>query len=70
MVTSDPPLALNPIPVADTVEILTFDLPVSVNVTSCAVDVFTGTLPKLMLFELATSAPPPDPNPEAGEVPG
>jgi hypothetical protein len=56
--------------VADTVEILTFDLPVSVNVTSCAVDVFTGTLPKLMLFELATSAPPPDPNPEAGEVPG
>lgn len=33
-------------------------------------EVFTGTLPKLMLFELATSAPPPDPNPEAGEVPG
>jgi hypothetical protein len=52
-VTFDPPLALNPLPVAETVEILTLALPVSVRVTSCAVDVPTVTFPKFTLVELA-----------------
>jgi hypothetical protein len=52
----DPPLALNPVPAADTVAILRFALPVFVRVTSCAVEVPTVTFPKLTLVELGVSA--------------
>jgi hypothetical protein len=54
-ITFDAPLALNPLPVADTLEMLTFALPVSVSVTSCEVDVPTVTFPKFTLVELAES---------------
>jgi hypothetical protein len=51
----DAPLALNPLPVADTLEMVTFALPVSVSVTSCDVEVPTVTFPKSTLVELADS---------------
>ena len=52
-ITFEAPLALNPLPVAETLEMVTFALPVSVSVISCAVDVPTVTFPKFMLVELA-----------------
>lgn len=53
----DPPLSLNPLPAAEIVEIVTLALPVSVSVTSCAVDVPTATLPKFTLVVLADRVP-------------
>ena len=68
--TFDPPLALNPLPVAATVEMLTFALPVFVNVTSCAVDAPTVTFPKFTLVELAVSTAVEEVPPLPPDVPG
>ena len=48
-------LALNPLPVADTLDMVTFVFPLFVTVTSCAVDVPTVTLLKFTLVELGES---------------
>ena len=48
-------LALNPLPVADTLEMVTFVFPLLVRVTSFAVDVPTVTLLKFTLVELGES---------------
>ena len=48
-------LALNPLPVADTLEIVTLVFPLFVRVTNCAVDVPTVTLLKFTLVELGES---------------
>ena len=49
----DPPLALKPDPEADAEEIVTFEFPTFVKLTSCAVEAPTVTLPKLRLETLA-----------------
>jgi hypothetical protein len=71
-VTFDPPLSVNPPPVAVTLEITRFAVPVSVNVTSCEVGVPIATFPKATLIELAEIAgagggfdPPPPLDPPA-----
>jgi hypothetical protein len=54
-VTFDPPLAVKPVPEADTEEIARFELPLLVKVTSCAVEAPTATLPNVTLELLETS---------------
>ncbi len=54
-VTFVPPVALNPLPVADTAEMATFAVPTFVMVSISPVGVPTVTLPKLKLIELAVS---------------
>src|ERR1022692_3405279 len=54
-ITFVPPLALNPLPAADTAEMVTFAVPILVRVTISPVGVPTATLPKLKLVELALS---------------
>jgi hypothetical protein len=49
------PLAPNPAPVTPTLEIVTFELPLFVSVTLCAVFVPSFTLPKLKVVGLAPS---------------
>jgi hypothetical protein len=70
----DPPLALNPFPVAFTLVMVTFAVPESVSVTSCAVDVPRVTFPKLTPVELGSRedfgvTPEPDPPPVEPPLP-
>lgn len=52
-VTFEPPLAAKPVPVAETLEILKFALPVFVRTTDCEDEAPTVTLPKVRLDLLA-----------------
>jgi hypothetical protein len=54
-VTFDPPVALKPVPEADTEEMARLVLPLFVKLTSCAVEVPTATLPKFTVELLETS---------------
>ena len=54
-VTLFPPLALNPAPFAETLEIVTFVVPESVRTTVCVTGVPTVTLPNVRAVELAAS---------------
>jgi hypothetical protein len=56
MVFAPAPLALNPVPVTVTLEIVTFALPAFVSVTLCELLLPTNTLPKSRLFGLAVSS--------------
>jgi len=54
-VTFKPPLALNPLPVADTLEMVTFAVPTSIRVTDCTVEFPTVKFPKFTVVELGES---------------
>jgi len=54
-VTFDPPLTVNPLPLADTLLIATLAVPESVSVTVCTAEFPTVRLPKLTFVELACS---------------
>jgi len=67
------PLAMNPVPVTVTLEIVTFELPVLVTGTDCELLWLTVTLPKLRLVGLAlrlkvAATPAPLRPTEVGEV--
>lgn len=51
----EPPLSVKPVPEAETVETLTFELPVLVSVTFCVAVFPTVIFPKARLVELAES---------------
>jgi len=54
-VVFDPPLAPNPVPEADTLEMVTFEFPVFVKTTDCDDEVPTVRLPKLRFEVFAES---------------
>jgi hypothetical protein len=63
-VTFEPPLALNPAPVAETAEIVTLEVPASVRLMVFVTGVPTITLPNATLVALAASCEGSDSAPE------